>query len=294
MRPTFAALCCAPLSLILARPVPAAIPRYDHVVIVVMENHGEAQIVGNVAAPYITSLSAQGANFTNSHGVAHPSQPNYLALFSGSTQGVGGDSCPHTFTGVDNLAAQLASAGLSFAGYSESMPGAGFTGCHAGDYARKHNPWVNFTNVPASANQPYSAFPGDYGALPTVAFVVPNLANDMHDGSVSAGDTWLKTNIDAYAQWAKAHNSLLVLTFDEDDYSTANNLVPTILVGAGIVPGNYGEAINHYSVLATIEGMYGLTALTSAAPVAGVFGAGADASAPRPEPVIESPVPAQR
>ena len=63
------------------------------------------------------------------------------------------------------------------------MPGVGFTGCssHDGLYARKHNPWVNFSDVPASANQPFTSFPTNFTSLPTVSFVVPNLQNDMHD-----------------------------------------------------------------------------------------------------------------
>ena len=109
-------------------------------------------IIGNTAAPYInTSLVPEAALMTNSHAIGHPSQPNYLALFSGSTQGVTDDSCPHSFS-VANLGSEALAAGKSFAGYSESMLIDGFTGCSSpnGLYARKHNPWVNFTNVPAS------------------------------------------------------------------------------------------------------------------------------------------------
>jgi hypothetical protein len=69
------------------------------------------------------------------------------------------------------------------------------------------------------------------------------------------------------------HNSLLILTFDEDDYSTADNRVPTMMIGAGIVPGTYSESINHYSILATVESIFGLPRLTSAMPVTDVFSA---------------------
>src|SRR5689334_19461823 len=80
------------------RTAPATpLPRPDHVVIVIEENHGYDQIIGASAAPYINRLARQGALFTAAHGITHPSQPNYLALFSGSTQGVHDDSCPHTF-----------------------------------------------------------------------------------------------------------------------------------------------------------------------------------------------------
>lgn len=248
-----------------------AAPRYDHIVVVVMENHSQQQIVGSKSAPWITALSQQGANFTDAHAVAHPSQPNYLALFSGSTQGVRDDACPYNFAGANNLGAQLLASGLGFAGFSESMPVAGHTGCQSGKYVRKHNPWVDFDNVPAGANQPFSAFPADFSALPTVSFVVPDLANDMHDGSIKAGDTWLEQHIDPYAQWAKGHNSLLILTFDEDDYATSANQVATIFVGAGIAPGNYTGRIDHYSVLSTIDNIYGLPLLNPARPVTDGF-----------------------
>jgi acid phosphatase len=240
---------------------PSTVPRPDHVVVVIEENHGYHDVIGS--APYIDSLAAQGALFTQSFSITHPSQPNYLALFSGSTQGVTDDSCPQTFNG-GNLGAQLGSAGFTFAGYSEDLPSTGFTGCSAGGYARKHAPWVNFPNVTASANRPFSAFPTDFGTLPTVSFVVPNLNDDMHNGSVAQGDVWLRQHMDAYAQWAKTHNSLLIVTWDEDDTS-GNNQIPTIFVGANVKPGQYAERIDHYTVLRTIEDSYGLPPLGSAA-----------------------------
>lgn len=258
----------------LARPSP-----YDHIVIVVMENHRLSQVIDNPAAPYLSALSRQGASFTNAHGIAHPSQPNYLALFSGSTQRVVSDRCPQSFGDSDNLAAQLLVAGLTFMGYSESLPATGFTGCRAGDYVRKHNPWVNFSNVPPSANQALSAFPADYAALPTVAFLIPNLQHDMHDGSVNDGDDWLASHIDAYAQWAKSHNSLLIVTFDEADFFNATNLIPTLFVGAGVIPGSYDDYIDHYNILATIEAACGLPALTQAKPIERIFSSQAENTA---------------
>ncbi|HVX42901.1 MAG TPA: alkaline phosphatase family protein [Mycobacteriales bacterium] len=239
-----------------ANPPSVAAVRPDHVVIVMMENHSYADVIGSSDAPYINSLAAAGASFDHSFAITHPSEPNYVALFSGSTQGLADDSCPHTFTAA-NLGQELIAAGRTFAGYSESMPTNGYTGCASGTYARKHSPWINFSNVPAASNLTYSEFPSDFTTLPTVSFVIPNLDDDMHDGTVQEGDTWLKTNIDAYAQWAKANNSLLILTWDEDDNSQ-NNQIPTIFVGSGITPGNYSESINHYNVLRTLEDFYGL------------------------------------
>ena len=217
-------LACALTVVGLASPANAALPRPAHIVILIDENHAFSQING--PATYLTSLAKGGALFTQSFAIRHPSEPNYLALFSGSTQSVTNDSCPHTFTGA-NLASRLNAASLTFAGYSESMPSDGYTGCTSGPYARKHNPWVNFSNVPSSQNLRFSRFPTDFTTLPTVSIVVPNLNDDMHDGSVSTGDTWAKNHIDAYAQWAKTHNSLLIVTFDGTAARTATRSSPS-------------------------------------------------------------------
>src|SRR5205807_5966884 len=92
----------------------------DHVVIVIEENHSFSSIIGSSQAPFINSLARQGALFTQSFAVGHPSEPNYLELFSGSNQGVTDDSCPHTFS-VENLASELTAAGLTFTGFSEDL-----------------------------------------------------------------------------------------------------------------------------------------------------------------------------
>src|SRR3954467_11958336 len=97
------------------RLLSAGVPDFNKIVVVVEENHGDEQIIGNTDAAYINSLASGGAYFTDSHGVAHPSEPNYLAMFSGSTQGVTDDGS-YTFNG-DNLAAQLAAADKTFVGY---------------------------------------------------------------------------------------------------------------------------------------------------------------------------------
>ena len=241
-------------------------PRPDHIVLVMFENKNYSSMTTS-AAPYANSLAAQGAKFTKAFGITHPSQPNYIAMISGSTQGVTDDSCPHNFTGKENLAHQLIAAGFTFNGYSETMPSDGYTGCASGNYVRKHNGWVNFDNVPASSNLTYASFPTDFTKLPTVSFVSPNLCNDMHDCSIGTGDTWLKTHMDAYAQWAKTHNSLLIVTFDEDNFTSVNQIF-TAFVGQHVKPGAYADQINHYSVLRTIEDAYGLTPINGAASAA--------------------------
>jgi hypothetical protein len=210
-----------------------------------MENHSYVQIIDSGQAPFITSLASRGANFINAFGVTHPSQPNYLALFSGSTQGVADDHV-HDLNAA-TLAGTLHAAGKSFIGFIDSGS------------PRKHNPWESFPDS-QGVGRDLETFPADFSALPTVSFVIPNLAHDMHDGSVADGDTWLRQHLGAYAAWCEGANSLLIVTFDEDD-NHAGNRIPTVFVGGPVEPGRYDERIDHYRVLRTIEAMYGLPPL---------------------------------
>ncbi len=256
------------------------LPRPDHIIVVIEENHSYDELVASANAPFINKLINAGALFTDSHGVAHPSQPNYLAIFSGSTQGVPGDDCLENVTPYTspNLAVSLINKGFTFKGFAQTMPTAGYKNCEylksslTGGYlyARKHAPWVNWqgdeaNDIPASLSLPMTQFPKDFNKLPTVSFVIPDMDNDMHNigapgdcAAIRRGDQWLKENLAAYAEWAKTHNSLLIVTFDEDDFKLVNH-IPTFFTGAGVIPGKYNEKINHYNVLHTIEAMYNLT-----------------------------------
>lgn len=299
---------------------PSGLPVYDHIVIVVEENKDYDEIIGNPNAPYINDvLKAEGANFTKMYGEEHFSQGNYFWLFSGNNHNIGFTDQPPPAGSIkaSNLGQQLIDKGLSFKGYAESLPAIGSTVDSDGVYARKHVPWISFANVPdgstveTSSNLRFADFPdpSNYDTLPTVAFVIPNLDHDMHNCyppnctssdpdenlqcCIQKGDTWLKENLDSYYQWAKDHNSLLILTFDEnndkrgylgltnplvdpqssqacagDDQDPElkelcidlQNLAVTIFVGAHIKPGDYPEGlgITHVNVLRTIEAMYGL------------------------------------
>jgi len=255
----------------------AAVPTPAHVVIVVEENRSQTNIIGNKSAPYINQLAANGAMMAQSFAEVHPSEPNYYALFAGSTLGVTKNMCPVNGGDTPNLGSELLAAGYSFVGFAESLPAAGSPACSAGKYARKHVPWASFTNIPSSRSLPFSAFPApsNYASLPTVSFVIPNLDDDMHDGSIAQGDAWLYQNLSQYAAWARANNSLLILTWDEDD-NTPRNQIPTVFYGANVRPGSYDETISHNNVLSTLEEMYGLPKLgfaTRAPAITDIWGA---------------------
>ncbi|MDE3032801.1 MAG: acid phosphatase [Acidobacteriota bacterium] len=315
-----------------ARPAPswpAGLPVYDHVVIVIEENKDYREIVGNPRAPYLNDvLLREGASFTRMYAEEHNSEGNYFWLFSGSNQGVGfEDRVPSAAVRADypltapNLASELIAAGRTFAGYAEGLPAPGSTAVLAGTYARKHVPYISFGNVPAACNQPFTAFPaeGHFDQLPTVAFVLPDLDDDMHNCvpptcaspdlgcCIAKGDAWLRTHLDAYLRWARTHNSLLILTFDESDDRTGyagltnpamapgvlkpcrsadslqllqdiQNRIVTIAAGAHIRPGQYpeGRGITHVNLLRTLEAMYGLPRAGAQQPNAAAWGLSGD------------------
>ncbi|HWB03987.1 MAG TPA: alkaline phosphatase family protein [Verrucomicrobiales bacterium] len=274
--------------------VRAAPHRYDHVVIAVEENRTPGQIVGDaVNAPYITSLATGGVSIGRMFAHEHPSQPNYLQLFSGSNQGVLDDDLPVNFSTAPtstypfttpNLGRELVNAGFTFAGYSEQLEAAGATDWADYDphtatdpgvkYRRKHNPWANWVakvsplpanQLPASVNRAFTQFPSDFTQLPTLSFVIANQDHDMHDGTRKEGDDWLRANLDSYAQWARTHNSLLIVTWDEDDYN-ATNQIPTVLYGAALRNGTVtGGTWTLHNLLRTLEDMYGTASHAGAA-----------------------------
>jgi hypothetical protein len=270
-----------------------AFPRPDHIVILIEENEPNTWVVGDHSAlgnpqtyaPNINELASDSmsAVFTGFYAQTHPSQPNYLYMFSGDAQGSTSDNVPvnYPFT-TPNLAYQLLSQGLTFKTYSEDLPYVGAqdtTSTAPGtSYARKHNPVANWqgtgvNQVPDSLSQPFNGLPADYSQLPTVSYVVPNEDSDMHNEAgipgISSGDTWFCEHLECYNQrsfmdWVRTHNTLFILTFDEDNGFYENN-IPTIFFGPMVQGGSYTQSVNLLSLLGMIEDMYGLGYATNAA-----------------------------
>src|SRR5439155_882763 len=202
----------------------AQIPRPDHIVVVIEENHDWSQVIGSGLAPYIDSLASDTG--VNGHtaamtrdfdtAVAMPSQPNYLQLFSGDNQGCVNDTFPIVGSPfiTPNMARELLNAGFTFIAYSENRLGQGYT--------PRHDPSRNWegtgTNqIPAFTHADFSVFPSsNFTALPTVSYVIPTVCNDMHSqcnptpDKITVGDTWLHNHMDNYIQWCKIHNSMLI------------------------------------------------------------------------------------
>ena len=223
----------------------ASVPAYDHVFVVVMENHGYSSTIGSPAAPYINSLLPTAALAANYFAVTHPSLPNYLALAGGSPFGITSD-CTACWISAANIADRLEAGGSTWKGYMESMP----SPCFAGDsypYAQKHNPFIYFNDIRTNAVRcqshvvPYSRLATDLAlaaTTPNFAFITPNMCNDTHDCTVGTGDSWLSVQVPSILNSAafKTQRSLLLVTWDEDD-STGANQVATILLGSGVASG---------------------------------------------------------
>ncbi|MGH8164483.1 MAG: alkaline phosphatase family protein [Rhodanobacteraceae bacterium] len=242
-----------------AATVDAALPKPPaHTVVVIEENKSLSEIAGkSKAAPFLNALIARGALLTRSYGVAHPSQPNYFALFSGQTNS-DGDSCVVSgiAPGASSLGAEILQSGRTFVGYAEGLPSVGFAGCTSGLYARKHAPWTHFTAIPGRDGKPFAAFPA-YARLPVLAFVIPDISNDMHSGSIERADRWLRRNLGPLTKWSMKNDTLIVITWDESSAPFSNH-IPTIFFGPMVRPGRYDTIVSQYRVLRTMEALYHL------------------------------------
>jgi phosphatidylinositol-3-phosphatase len=248
------------------------IPAFDHIFLIVMENHSYAEIIGNTAqAPFINQLARRYGLASNYFAVSHPSLPNYLALVGGDTFGITTD-CTTCFVSAPNLPAdRVAPMGRTWRAYMDAMPSTCFIG-DSSTYAQRHDAFIYFDDVRTTSEcgnvVPFTTFADDLVSVETTAnyiWITPNLCNDMHDCSISTGDAWLQTtvptilNSPAYT----SQNSLLLITWDEDEGSQSNQ-VATLVIANSVPPGFRSTTwYNHYSLLRTIEQAWDLAPLTT-------------------------------
>lgn len=249
-------------------------PRLDHVVIIVEENKTLGSIIGNPNAPYLNRLARTYSLADNYFAVTNPSLPNYLALTSGTTNGISSDcyptgtSCQVTST---NIADQLEQAGKTWKEYANSMPHP----CdvvNSGEYAVRHIPFLYYPDITSNKSRclshvvPYSQFLKDLTSsttLPDYSFITPNLCNDMHSCSIQIGDDWLAQQVPTIldsSPFTQQH-SLLVVVWDEGD--ALSNNVAVIFAGSDAEKGYISHSFySHYSLLHTIEWMWSMKPLT--------------------------------
>lgn len=238
-----------------------------------MENKEYGSIVGNSQAPYLNALIRRYGLATNYHAITHPSEPNYLALFAGSTFGIRDDGI-HNVTGR-NLADQLDARGRTWHVYAQDLPSRCYTGGaayggvdlvgHAGWYVRKHEPAISFTDISGNATR-CARITHLAGFSPTTAdfeLIVPNMTNDMHDGTIPQGDAFLKALVPRITGSSAFTDSLLVITWDEGTTNLGGGGRVVTIVISPLVRSGFRSATSHthYSLLRTIENAWGLGCL---------------------------------
>ena len=251
----------------------AGVPDFAHVYVIVMENRGYADIVDNPAAPYLNGLLNRYASLTDMFGETHPSEPNYIALFSGSTQGVSSDGVYNL--GARNLVDQLAAHGRTWRVFAQNVPGGCYTGYAAsggpdgaGTYARKHEPAISFTDIsgdPARCAN-ITGFAHFSPAAADFELIIPNLCNDMHDCSTATGDAFLAAFVPRIVDSAAFADSVLFITWDEGTTNAyGGGRIATAVVSPLVKPGSVDpQLLHHYAILRTIEDAWGLGCLGQA------------------------------
>ena len=243
----------------------------QHVVWILMENKDYSSVVGPGSAPYINGLARRYGLATNYSGISHPSLPNYIALTSGSDQGISDDSDPSSHRlNVPSIFSQL--PGGASRSLEQGMPSHCAKG-DSGEYAVRHNPETYYTNL----GQECSRYDVPFGAKPDLSarftFVTPNLINDMHDGSIGDGDRFLRSYVPALMATPqyRSRNTVIFITWDENE-GGGGNQVPCIVISPFTHGVRDGTRYTHYSLLRTTEALLGLPPLANARSAASMIG----------------------
>ena len=267
------------LVLLMGPNLSAAMPSFRKVMIVVFENTSYSRALG---LPFFSTLAKQGALLKNSHGVTHPSQPNYVAMIAGDTLGVTSD----TLIDLDGrtIADLLEQNGKSWKAYADAYPGACYLDYAKRPYVRKHLPFLSFKNIQSTPGRCGKIVNSDAlkadiqaGTLPDYSFFVPDLNHDGHDTSAKIADQWAGETLGPLLKDRRFMDGLLlVVSFVEDDGVTTENHIYTVLVGDSVQAGSVSDTrYDHYSVLRTIEDAWKLGTLQKndlkALPIMGVW-----------------------
>jgi hypothetical protein len=228
-----------------------------------MENENLGSIIGSSSAPYINSLANAYGLATDYSAISHPSLPNYIALTSGSDQGITDDSDPSSHPlSVPSIFSQLT------AGASRSLEQNMTASCgrsNAGEYAVRHNPETYYTNLGTDC----ANYDVPLGALPDTSarftFVTPNLINDMHDGTIADGDSFLAAFVPELLATPQYRTGSTAIFITWDEGSDSSNQVPCIVISPYTHGVKDATAYTHYSLLRTTEELLGLPLLANAA-----------------------------
>lgn len=245
--------------------------KIKHVVVVIFEN---TDLEVTLSQPFFSSLTKKGALLSNYSAITHPSQPNYIALVSGSTHGVTGND--NVTLSAKHIGDRLEETGKQWKVYAETYPGNCFLGVASGDYARRHVPFLSFESIQNNPTRcgnivESSQFQRDIDSvhLPTYSLFIPNNKSNGHNTGIAFADSWAAKTFGSLVEDIASNPSkdtLFIITFDEGNPSqpTASdrNQVYTLLIGAGIRKNTVSQKpYNHYSLLKTIENIIEIPSL---------------------------------
>jgi hypothetical protein len=264
---------------------PPAVPRavsaqlkVSRIVVVVMENREYNDIIGRAGAPYINMLARQSAVAANYYSIAHPSLPNYLALTGGSTFGYVGSDCMTCSVSHRNLIDELEAAGISWKAYMEGIPSTCSFKRSSGGYIRRHDPFMYYRNVADNRSRCRFVVPASrlyrdlaHHSLPRYVWLSPSVCHDMHSCGTNAGDRFLRFMIPRLLR-ELGPSGILFLTWDEGTTNSGccglakGGHILTLIAGPGAREGTRSAVpYDHYSLLRTIEDLWGLPRLGYAA-----------------------------
>ncbi len=241
---------------------PAPVPRLAHVVLIVFENRERSSVAGRSDAPHFNAYAYAYADLTNDDAVAHPSLPNYLALVSGSTQGITTDCTPCSAFG-SSIGTLLTEQGRPWGGYAEGYPSSPF-------FAKKHMPFLYFDG---QASHVYPLRDLRAASLPAFALVAPNLCNDGHDCSTATADRFLGRFLPPLLHVPR---TAVFVLFDEGTSDAGGGGHIFAFVAGTAVKAHVLDSAptNHYGVLRTIEDALGVGHLGQSAqarPLVGIW-----------------------
>lgn len=234
----------------------------------------------SAADPNMQWLATQGIVLTNYYATTHPSQPNYVAAVGGDNFGMDSDDFINLPANISTVVDLLDSKSISWGEYQEHMPYAGYMGfnysnqqTYALDYMRKHDPLMSYLSVTQNATRlrqikNFTSFYDDLQAqtLPQWAFITPNMTNDAHDTNLTFAAKWSRSFLEPLlSNEYFMNNTLVILSFDENDSYSISNRVWTLLLGGAIDSSLHGTTddtfYNHYSTIATVSQNWDLHSL---------------------------------
>jgi acid phosphatase len=267
-----------------------------HVIVVFLEDANESYVLGNPNAPYINNmLMPNYSTAEDYYGVAHPSLPNYIAMVSGSTFAIDENDFPTLSLSNKNLVDLLSEKDITWKAYMESMPGGSCNAALSNEdggiygYYTKHDPFVYFKDIMDNLSRcsrivPLTQFGVDLASdqLPDFSFITANILDDGHTAppapqnkttcppsgtALQCSDSWLNGFLSQVVKNPVFANTIIFVTWDESakvGNNTAdtnpNNRVLLIAVSPHSKKGfvDNSTLYSHYSLLATIEEIYGL------------------------------------